>query len=191
MIVSVLAALILASTPAKPVADIPPPLTHGVFVDKGACPGEACGLSGKLQWTQPVPVYDRPSPKARKIGSLRANEWADVVEREFHFPPLRGVVVEPNSQANELAKGDVVYIIGYQGEGWVELWRSGQRLGWAESDIEPGLAEIAWDPVPQNRPEPVMWLKIKRTKGTTGWVNDLTGVRCAGMIRDDGCPPLP
>ncbi|MDC7682921.1 hypothetical protein PQU92_06515 [Asticcacaulis sp. BYS171W] len=191
MLLSLLATLLLASTPAKPVADIPPPMTNGVFIDKGACPGEACALSGKLKWTQPVAVYDRPSSKARKIGALRANEWVEVVAREFHMAPTRGVVREPNGQAEQLARGDVVYIIGYQGEGWVELWRSGQRLSWAEPDIEANLAEIDWDTVSKTQPEPVMWVKVRRTKAASGWVRDFTNVRCGGqMDRDPDCPPL-
>lgn len=192
MLVSLLVMALQAATLATPAKDLPPPLTEGYFVDKGACPGEGCWLSGRMQWTRPAPVYDRPSPKARKIGALRANEWAEAVDREFHIAPSRGVVREPNSQADQLAKGDVVYIIGYEGEGWMTLWRAGDRLGWAAPDIEPNLADIAWDPAPKTRREPVMWVRIKRAKGVSGWVRDFEGLRCGGQMgRDDDCPPLP
>jgi len=184
-----------AAPPFKPakvaihIPDIPPPMTNGIYIG-GGCEGEGCYDLGLMQWTLKAAVYSRPARDAKRIGWIKPGEWAEGLSSQKHFVPRRGVVRDPQRQSDVLAKGDVVYYVFYEGEGFGELWRSGQYVYWGEPDVAPQDAVIEWDPIPPDRPEPVYWLEVKLANGRKGWVNGSDGVRCMGWNRDDDCPPV-
>ena len=181
------------AAPVKPAVaksiDRPPPMIDGIYIEEHACPGEGCYLKGRMQWMAKTRVYDRPGKAAKPIGWLAAKEWAEGIDSQYHTVPLRGVVTDPRGQKGQLARGDVVYIVSDQGEGAFTLWRSGRMVEWADEDLEPNDAKIAWDPLPKT--EPVLWLKVRRDKGPSGWVRDLEQTRCLGyQDRDEDCPKI-
>jgi hypothetical protein len=180
--------LAAAATNGAP-GDKPPPLINGVYVEKGACPGEGCDVGPRLKSRTAIAVYAEPSPKAKIVGKLRAGEWVRRLDQQMHLVPMRGVVEDPAKQGEQLAKGDIVYALLYQGEGCFDLWRRGARLDWCEPEsMGSDYATIRWDARAPTAPPDVFWIKIRRAKGGDGWIKDLSDVQCLSRHDNEGCP---
>ncbi|HVY90435.1 MAG TPA: hypothetical protein VG942_16330, partial [Hyphomonadaceae bacterium] len=122
------------ATPAAPAAamqsaDQGPPTVNGVYVDKGACPGEGCYLKGKIKAYEAVDLFDKPDGAV--IGKLAVNEWVEIVNRENHLIPRRGVV---RTAAKHFAAGDVVYLLTSEGEGCFQTWSKGAVGSWCDPE---------------------------------------------------------
>ncbi|MFT3725362.1 MAG: hypothetical protein QM773_17470 [Hyphomonadaceae bacterium] len=143
---------VAAVPPAAPEAPVAsstanaeaPPTVGGVFVDKGACPGEGCHF-GRMQAEKALDLYDAPGPAAKVIGQVAADEWMDTLTTEDRFAPVRGVV---RKGGENFKAGDVVYRLGYEGEGCSTVWDKGQLKSWCDmgeqTPGDPGEL-IDWD----------------------------------------------
>jgi hypothetical protein len=181
----------LSSAPTTAVASVEPPTVNGVYVEHGACPGEGCYLHGRIKAYEAVDLLERIGKDAPVIARIAANDWVEIVETEDRLIPSRGVV---RKAADGLAEGDVVYMLGYEGEGCSAVWNKGAHTEWCDTGDEAG-SPIAWDPAPP-RTDPTLgfWVQVKLADGRTGWLSNesLRKFGCTGyQDRDADCPPLP
>src|SRR5262249_22087476 len=138
-----------AKPPAPPAEDKPPPTIDGIYLDEGACPGEACYLKDRIKAYQAVDLFDQPGPQAARVGRIAAREWVEVVTTENRLVPVRGVVREGRRQ---FATGDIVYRLGSQGEGCFTVFSGGKTASWCDpeaSDPETNEA-VDWEQPPQD-----------------------------------------
>lgn len=186
-----------AVTPAVASSDqaaaIPtaPPTVEGVYVAKGACPGEGCYLSGKIRAYEAADLYDKPGAGAAVVGKVVTGEWVEIVNREVHLIPMRGVVREGRKH---FATGDVVYLLTSQGEGCFDTWSKGVVGSWCDPDASGSPAEdeaIDFDAAAEPPDSAGLWVEVTRQAGPGGWLHGVDDFACIGLQdRDADCPPL-
>ena len=180
-----------AAAPAAS-ADAGPVTEDGIYTFHNSCPGEG---SCYRYWRAEAKIELRADADgaAPVVATLAHGDWVELVDGFVRLVPTRGVVLRDDQ---DLKKGDVVYIIGFQGEGIVDLWRRGETLSWQDE----GAAEkvVEWDKDKPNAARDAKlgwWVKLKTAKGTVGWVRDPSGFECIGQLQgsancrdDDGKP---
>ncbi|MBP9235648.1 MAG: hypothetical protein KBF30_13310, partial [Hyphomonadaceae bacterium] len=108
-----------------------PPTVNGFYIAKEACPGEGCYLAGRIKAYESVDLFDRAGSGAAVVGGIEAGEWVEIVSREEHLPPVRGVVREGRKH---FATGDVVFLLTSHGEGCYDIWSSGVIASWCDPE---------------------------------------------------------
>lgn len=184
-----------AAAPAQSASDAPPTV-NGVYIQKGACPGEGCYLKGKIKAYDAVNLYSDKRTDAAAIARIEKGEWVEILSTEDRFIPLRGVVREGK---RDHKTGDIVYMLGYEGEGCSDVWNKGKSSTWCDpgSDPNPGPDVIDWDAVtPSSDTTLGFWVEVKRGNGQAGWLREgddgLRKFGCTGyQDRDADCPQLP
>jgi hypothetical protein len=84
-----------------------------IYVDRGACQGEACGF-GPWKPTTTTRLYARPDARSRKVGEVRAGPCAMALTGEVHVRvPGRFAVLKPHERYRP---GDVLAVYTYVGE---------------------------------------------------------------------------
>lgn len=170
-----------------------PPTVNGFYIAKEACPGEGCYLAGRIKAYESVDLFDRAGSGAAVVGGIEAGEWVEIVSREEHLPPVRGVVREGRKH---FATGDVVFLLTSHGEGCCDIWSSGVIASWCDPEAVGDAAVdevIDFDAVQAPEPEGAgLWIQIKRDTGSDGWLRGADKFGCTGyQDRDPDCPPLP
>lgn len=165
--------------------DAPPPLTNGIYIDYGACPGEGCSIGFYLRATEEGTIVDGPTADAAAIGVTKPHEWLQVVDTQDRLIPRRGVLLRESEQLEGLKAGDVVFMLGYEGEGCSTLYRRGKSYSWCDyswsDNQEP---EIKWDEVivpPELANQIGFGVQIRRADGQAGWLG-AGDIQCAGAI---------
>jgi hypothetical protein len=162
-----------------------PPTVNGVYVQKNACPFEGCDTSTPWRALRGVQLYALPG-SAKVVGRLAPGARARVLTSEYHAHPRRGGV---GVTADPFVKGDVIWTLVPEGEGYVSVWRRGEIL-----DLPPqapgmeGDPGVVWDKAPAA--QDLWWVKVRGPKGLVGWVRDPTGDDFACMDSlggDRGC----
>jgi hypothetical protein len=170
--------------PAAPGPDAPPTV-NGVFVDKGACPGEGCYLQGRIKAREAVSLYQDKRTDSPVLATIAPDEWVEILGTEDRLIPLAGT---------DRATGDVVYRLGYEGEGCFTLWNKGQLSGWCDDDGDLSNDSVIWSaPADSADTSLGFWVEVKRANGQTGWLGDDSdgSLACTGyQDRDPDCPPL-
>jgi len=180
--------------------DGPPVGADGLYNNMDACPGEGCSVSPWQRITTQTPLLEQPAPAASVVAMLPVGEWVRALNSVERWRPVRGVVVdEEQAQINlngpgPLLLGDVVYTIGYQGEGFVTLWRRGAEISWYPPGGEGSDAGgIRWDPIEPSQREADtangagFWIQAQREDGQSGWVRAETVECLSGMDPTDAC----
>lgn len=158
-----------------------PPTVDGVYVARGACPGEGCTF-GHWRATKPTPVYDAIGASPRVVATLAPGERIEAVTGEVHLKPVRGVV---RRDSGELKAGDVIYQLDYQGEGQSNVWRRGQILTWSDEGGDPASSDVAWDP---GDTAADWWVSVRRADGSRGWLRNPDSFACSDSLSgDEGC----
>lgn len=169
----------------------PPVDADGFHDNMGSCPGEGCSISTWQRVKGPTELREQPSRAARVVATLSEGEWVRAESSVNRVRPNRGVVVD-EAQAQYYVNGggtfhvgDVVYSIDYEGEGFVTLWRRGDRISWYDAG-EQGSG-IRWD---TKAPEQTaaddangagFWLQVQRGNGQIGWA-DAGAMECLGAM---------
>jgi hypothetical protein len=157
-----------------------PPLVGGVYIYP-SCEGE--GGCPNLNWRtiEPTPLLKEQKLSSQVIATLQPQEWVSVVLVETRLVPLKGVV---RADSKELRKGDTIYQLEYEGEGYSNYWYGGafQSLSDdAQIDFEPQTL------APELDASLGLWAKLKRQNGQTGWVYK-PSFECMGKLAgDEGC----
>jgi hypothetical protein len=174
-IVAACVCLLLLSWPSTPRAQR---ARRGrVYIDRGACQGEACGF-GPWKPTATTVLRARPDARSRKVGEVRPGPCVLALTGEVHvLTPGRFVVRRPRGRYRP---GDVLFVYTYVGE---EVYKVRHRGRWiAEQQLayvpEPGPAarsECEANPhcwgVFERRPDSESWAKVRTAAGIVGWTN--------------------
>jgi hypothetical protein len=167
-------------------ADQSPPTVNGIFIDKGACPGEGCYLEGKIKAREAASLFQEKRADSPVLATIEPDEWVEILGTEDRLVPLAGT---------DRATGEPVYMLGYEGEGCSTVWKKGELSSWCDDDGDLSNDSIAWsEPVDSTDTSLGFWIEVKRANGQTGWLgNDSQGnFACTGYLdRDPDCPPLP
>jgi hypothetical protein len=167
-------------------ADQSPPTVNGIFIDKGACPGEGCYLEGKIKAREAASLFQEKRADSPVLATIEPDEWVEILGTEDRLVPLAGT---------DRATGEPVYMLGYEGEGCSTVWKKGELSSWCDDDGDLSNDSIAWsEPVDSTDTSLGFWIEVKRSNGQTGWLgNDSQGnFACTGYLdRDPDCPPLP
>jgi hypothetical protein len=141
------------------------------YVAEGACPFECCSYR---EWNvlETTPLYDAPSGKV-VVGSAVKGRKVRGVTGEVHLRPAPVAVVHDRPP---FARGEIVFVLDYLGEGFYRYWKSGQigedelwvddvclrpsRDCWAEYILPSG-----------DRQAPQWWILIETEEGQRGWTD--------------------
>lgn len=180
--------------------DGPPVGADGLYNNMGACPGEGCGVSSWQRINTQTPLLEQPTPAATVVAMLPEGEWVRALNSVDRWRPVRGVVTdEAQAQYNlngagPLQLGDVVYTIGYEGEGFITLWKRGAEISWYDPGGDgPAVGGIRWDPIDPSRRDADtangagFWIQAQRENGQSGWVRAETVECLSGMDPTDAC----
>lgn len=158
-----------------------PPTVDGVYTYPD-CEGEGGCNYRNWRTVQLTPLLAEHSRRAAVLGTLMPGEWVHVEELATRLVPRRGVVREDTS---DLRAGEVVYGLEYEGEGFLSIWRRGERasVGYEEQPA------IEWD---QERASVAdleslgTWARVTRENGQAGWVRLEDGhFECLGSLAGD------
>jgi hypothetical protein len=167
-------------------ADQGPPTINGIYIEKGACPGEGCYLKGKIKAREAVSLYQEKRSDSPVLATIEPDEWVEILGTEDRLVPLAG---------KDRATGEVVYLLGYEGEGCSTLWNKGKLSSWCDNDGDLSNDSVVWStPAESTDTSLGFWVNVKRANGQAGWLGeDGNGsFACSGyQDRDPDCPPLP
>lgn len=153
------------------------------FVDVvAACPGEACHV---LRWQQAAAqasLRAEPTLDARTTATLAAGEWVEALSFSDTRREQRGVVVgevqNVMSEGAHLNVGDVVTVVGDEGEGYLTLSRGDDLIAYMAtgSTLGPEVVDgIRWE-APSAAEQTAddaagagFWLEVRRSNGRVGW----------------------
>lgn len=128
-----------------------------VFVDEGACPFECCVYR---KWTveQTTTLFAEKDRGSRVIATVHPFQ---VVQARTGVVYTRPAELEVVWDHGPFRRGEVVYVLTYQGEGFYKVWHRGKIV---ISDVF-----FPTDP-PCDRPSPACWGKLDSLPESTGWV---------------------
>jgi hypothetical protein len=164
----------------------PPPMKHGVYIAKGACPGEGCTYEYLWRATKRAPLYASKAG-GKPTGWIKPGEALAPVYGEVQVTPVRGVV---KKRSDPFAPGDEIYLLDPVGEGESEIWSHGRIVQWMVPEPDSGV--VAWDKPLETAFKMVWWVQVKRSDGSRGWLRDPSGFECSDQFGGDSdCKPAP
>ena len=145
-----------------------------VYIDRGACEGEACGF-GPWKTDKETVLYARPDARSRKVGVVRPGPCVEALTGEVHVVPGKFLVTRPHGPYRP---GDVLGVYTYLGE---EVYKVRHRGRWREEsltysplgtpDLKACEAESNCWGVFTVRPRSVSWARVRDDFGLVGWTN--------------------
>lgn len=156
------------------LADTPPP-PPAPYVLKGACPFECCTYR---DWSveRDTTLYTQPDTKSRPVGVVKAGQWVVGVTGEVHSTPVRFIV---GRAYGPYRPGEVIWVYGYEGEGFFQILSDGQLVsedlhfspyGGTSGTRCQDDKEDCWGTLEKEMSNP-WWVKIKGQDGLEGWSN--------------------
>jgi hypothetical protein len=145
-----------------------PPMENGAYAMEG-CEGEGACTTRIWRATTDTPMYSAQDPTSAVVGGVAEGEWVIPVAYVTRLVPPRGVVTVAGG---DFAVGDVVYQIGYEGEGVITVWRHGAQTSVGAEDP----VRFEWDafvPPPQAVQYTLgQWIRARRERdGQEGWIH--------------------
>jgi Tol biopolymer transport system component len=141
-----------------------------VYVDEGACPFECCVYR---KWTveETTTLFSERDHASRVIATLQPFQ---VVQARTGVVWTRPAKLEVAWDHGPFRKGEVVYVLTYQGEGMYKVWRRGEIIS---SDVffpvDPpcqGPSPACWGKL-DGSPESTWWVQIETPAGQVGWTD--------------------
>jgi hypothetical protein len=150
------------------VSSASPPLTNGVFVQRGACPFEGCVYR---QWlaTADTALHREPNDNSDVVTTVRAGESVFARTGEVHILPLRGIVVR---SIGGFRAGETVYRLSYHGEGTWDVWYNGRVVEAFNMDYWSRDPVLDFGPDANDEHQGTWWVLIQRSNGETGWSSE-------------------
>ena len=154
-------------------------VAQGVFIDKGACPGEGCMYRERWVARSAVDLLKAPDSTAPIIATAKSGEVVRTVTGEVHTIPGRFVV---HRQHDEFLPGDEVLVYTYLGEGVFRIRHNG-RLKETDLDFGPGggsngkrcdVQARCWGTL-QEELQFTWWVLVRTTTGVEGWTQNASG----------------
>jgi murein DD-endopeptidase MepM/ murein hydrolase activator NlpD len=155
----------------QPLPDQPP----YPYIDKGACPGEGCTYGEWLALSDTT-LFASPDRRAAPVGTVRALELVRAVTGEvWTVVPGRATAIH---DFEHFRKGDLIYLLTYQGEGSHAVWHRGQvrskgipfAPNASSRACEHGEPECwgKWDWSPTH----LWWVQMRTAAGVIGWTDE-------------------
>ena len=175
-LVAVVVGLQLTSARQKPSASPPLP-----FEDDGACPFEGCAY-GEWVANAPVAIRTERRDNAPIIFRLRAGErvvalTGVVVTRKPGLVQFQEAArLESLGGPIQVAPGEILYLLTYQGEGFSKVWFKGRVF--TDVDITDYLGEGCGGRPTRcagrliGRSQTEWWVRIRNQLGAEGWTRD-------------------
>lgn len=141
-----------------------------VFVDEGACPFECCVYR---KWTveETTTLFSEKDRASRVIATVHPFQ---VVQARTGVVYTRPAKLEVLWDHEPFRKGEVVYVLTYQGEGFYKVWRNGAIIS---ADVffptDPPCdrpSPACWGRL-DGRPESTWWVQIETPSGQVGWTD--------------------
>ena len=149
-----------------------------VYLDRGACEGEACGY-GRWKTLETTTVYARPDEGSRKVREFRAGQCVTALTGEVHvYKPGRFVVIKTQER---FKPGDVIYAYTYVGEEVYKIrhkgrWYPEQQLTYSPRPGPDAAEKCTLDArcwgVFEEKPDSVWWIKMRDDRGRVGWTRE-------------------
>lgn len=161
---------------AKMNPALKPPAT---YVAKDVCPFECCSYRA---WTatEDVPLVDTEHG-TKVVGTVKKGDVVSGVTGNVYVTPLpaRALVDEP-----PFKKGDVYFVLDYQGEGNYRYWLNGgaavEPAGQWDEPCTDACKVVFLEPLESLRSD--WWAQLKLKDGTVGWTN-----KTKSFDRKDSC----
>lgn len=145
------------------------------FIDSGACPFECCKYQ-KWSVDKDTQLFDKVEGK-KQVGFLKKGSKLEAITGEVHIEPNP---VEIVFDKGNFSKGDALYLLTPQGEGFYKIWHNGKIDSIETLDLfeNSGLPKKCISPSKECWGKPkksileqkkTWWIKFKTTDGITGW----------------------
>ncbi|HVF55612.1 MAG TPA: hypothetical protein VM934_05655 [Pyrinomonadaceae bacterium] len=175
-----------------PVDSLSQATRRRVYIDRGACEGEACSY-GLWKTMKPTILYARPDERSKRVARLEpGGPCVNALTGDVHVVPGRLLV----TKAHEGYKpGDVLGVYTYLGE---DVYKVRHKGRWREESLSYSTPEgtdrqscernrYCWG-VFEERPDAVWWVKIRAADGRVGWTNECTHFEQPYWLSAGDCP---
>ena len=149
-----------------------------VYLDRGACEGEACGY-GRWKTLEKTIIYARPDERSRKVREFPIGQCVTALTGEVHvYKPGRFVVIKAQAR---FKPGDVIYAYTYLGEEVYKIrhkgrWYAEQQLTYSPRPGPDAAEKCKLDArcwgVFEEQPHSVWWIKMRDNRGRVGWTSE-------------------
>lgn len=148
------------------------------YVVAGICPFECCRY-GEWKVTKATDLLDAPGGAA-VVARLLPGQKVDALDGEVHLKPPAVLVRWSGRPQAPVPAGAIVFLAGFQGEGWGRIWHEGRVVEGEVSGVSlycPAPGPACWgeflDPADQLWYErAVWWIRIQAPDGRIGWTRD-------------------
>lgn len=148
------------------------------YVVRGACPFECCQY-GRWVTRETIPVYSRERANGPPLFRLRPGDTVNAVTGNVHMVRVGRAAVDRRLPTNWVeddtlprpSRGDTVYVLSYQGEGYWLYWYRG-RTGSGPAFWEPESSHDSLPPPARLMLEPLSewWVQVRAARGQEGWL---------------------
>ncbi len=146
----------------------------GLYIDKGACPGERCTYCTMYVAEKDIVLRKSPSMEAEEAGIVKAGDALLAGSGEVHVVPAKFNVYKDFDQ---FKPGDEVFLLTYLGEGYFKIQHNGEESqgsfgfspwggSWDGKCDDPEVCFGGLD----NGYEWTWWLYVTTEKGMYGWI---------------------
>ncbi len=164
-----------------------------VYIDRGACEGEACGY-GRWKTLETTTAYARPDERSRKLGKFRAGQCVTAITGEVRvYTPGRFVVRKARGR---FKPGDVIFAYTYRGEEVYKIkhkgrWHAEQQLTLSpppgpDAEKKCDLDARCWG-VFEKDTDSDWWIKIRDGRGLVGWTREPQRFLSPYWLSDSNC----
>jgi len=176
----------LACAAGTSAADAPsgPPVQEGWYIVRPACPFEGCSLDWMWRVVDRTPFY-AADKSAKESGWFAAGQVLQPLQAYVRVRPVRGVVQKPDAQ---LKRGEMVWLLDPEGEGFFRLWRPGGLISW---EVPDDPKHVRWDQPLDLARRLEWWVQVKPASGTPVWLRNPRGMECMDTLAGDAdCKPV-
>lgn len=139
------------------------------YVQKNVCPFEGCQYGNWIA-KRNVTIYKEQSINSKKVGQVQSEEQVNAIKGDMVFTQIEKVLV--TESFNKFLKGDTVFILSYQGEGYYSVWYKDNIIStfifWENprSSGQEIKGEILCPSISN------WWVYVKTQSGKEGWVDN-------------------